>query len=527
MSKIVACNEEIKSIYYSGYTITKVYACGGELVYSLEPSFFIRNKYLSGGTIIDYEVSCEEEWGEVYCTDTKIYSEVCDPDSYLIESVMGDCATGIDENAYAECYSLSSVTFGENITTIGARAFRTDRKLKSVNLPSKVTTIGDYAFSDCSGLTRVTVNSVIPPTLGADVFLRTSSWLKIYVPCSSYEDYLVEWSQYKDRINPIGGIACNVKASLQYSATTELIYGEKQSITSAETYQGSTIKEVSAITVYSGVTTIGDNAFIKYRANKITLAKTITSIGNDAFYINDSPDIQTVILSSTTPPTVTSTSFKNQGSNFVIKIPNGSLEAYVNAPVWKDYYLDYIEGYVTPHQISYIERTSQKNGYINLNVGLTNVNRIVINYQCTSFNGDLVYTSDNKMKVNLEGQLYPYFNYSLNGDSFRVMASSSSSWGRLEHTHRIGNFYIQENDGTDIGHGSTQGEFSIGNLVVFGSNGCYAKIKSIKIYEWPYGESSILHNFVPYRKYDNTVTMYDTIGGNYATIVGTLKGSDE
>lgn len=527
MSKIVACNEEIKSIYYSGYTITKVYACGGELVYSLEPSFFIHNKYSSGGTIIDYEVSCEEEWGEVYCTDTKIYSEVCDPDSYLIESVMGDCATGIDENAYAECYSLSSVTFGENITTIGARAFRTDRKLKSVNLPSKVTTIGDYAFSDCSGLTRVTVNSVIPPTLGADVFLRTSSWLKIYVPCSSYEDYLVEWSQYKDRINPIGGIACNVKASLQYSATTELIYGEKQSITSAETYQGSTIKEVSAITVYSGVTTIGDNAFIKYRANKITLAKTITSIGNDAFYINDSPDIQTVILSSTTPPTVTSTSFKNQGSNFVIKIPNGSLEAYVNAPVWKDYYLDYIEGYVTPHQISYIERTSQKNGYINLNVGLTNVNRIVINYQCTSFNGDLVYTSDNKMKVNLEGQLYPYFNYSLNGDSFRVMASSSSSWGRLEHTHRIGNFYIQENDGTDIGHGSTQGEFSIGNLVVFGSNGCYAKIKSIKIYEWPYGESSILHNFVPYRKYDNTVTMYDTIGGNYATIVGTLKGSDE
>lgn len=526
MSKIVACNEEIKGIHYSGYTITKVYACGGELVYNLEPSFFLRNKYLSGGTIIDFEITCEEDSGEVHCSETKIYSEVCDPDSYLIESVMGDCATGIYDSAYAECYSLSSVTFGENITTIGARAFRTDRKLKSVNLPSKVTTIGNYAFSRCTGLTGVTVNSVIPPTLGTGVFDSTHADLKIFVPCGSFEDYLEAWSDFKDRINPIGG-GCHVKAKIQYSASSESVYGERQSITSAETYQGSSVKDATSISVYSGITTIGDNAFIKYRADNIYLTKTLTSIGNNAFYINDGLNTQTVTLYATTPPTVTSTSFKNLGSEFVIQIPSGSLDAYVNAPVWKDFYLDYIEGYVPPHQISYIERTSQKNGYINLNVGLTNVNRIVINYQSTNFNGDLVYTTDNNMKVRLEMGIYPYFNYSLNGDSFRVLASSSSSWGTLEHTHRIGNFYIQENDGTDIGHGSTQGEFSIGNLVIFGSNGCYGKIMSIKIYEWPYGESSILHNFVPYRKYDNTVTMYDTIGGNYATIVGTLKGSDE
>ena len=33
--KIVACGKEINSIHYSGYTITKVYGCGGELVYDV------------------------------------------------------------------------------------------------------------------------------------------------------------------------------------------------------------------------------------------------------------------------------------------------------------------------------------------------------------------------------------------------------------------------------------------------------------------------------------------------------------
>lgn len=33
MSKIVACNNIIKDIHYSGFTISKVYACGGQLVY--------------------------------------------------------------------------------------------------------------------------------------------------------------------------------------------------------------------------------------------------------------------------------------------------------------------------------------------------------------------------------------------------------------------------------------------------------------------------------------------------------------
>lgn len=36
MAKIIGCNSNINKIIYSGYTITKVYACGGELVYSAQ-----------------------------------------------------------------------------------------------------------------------------------------------------------------------------------------------------------------------------------------------------------------------------------------------------------------------------------------------------------------------------------------------------------------------------------------------------------------------------------------------------------
>ena len=37
MTKFVACNNEIKEVHYSGFTISKIYACGGQLVYSKDP----------------------------------------------------------------------------------------------------------------------------------------------------------------------------------------------------------------------------------------------------------------------------------------------------------------------------------------------------------------------------------------------------------------------------------------------------------------------------------------------------------
>ena len=61
MSKTVACNNEIKEVHYSGYTISKIYACGGQLVYSGETPPIPTDKKLymvdnTGGT---YTLECD------------------------------------------------------------------------------------------------------------------------------------------------------------------------------------------------------------------------------------------------------------------------------------------------------------------------------------------------------------------------------------------------------------------------------------------------------------------------------------
>ena len=59
------------------------------------------------------------------------------------------------------CFSLTSVTVGNGVTSIVSNAFENCSSLKSITIPDSVTSIGDYAFDDCSSLTSITIpNSV-------------------------------------------------------------------------------------------------------------------------------------------------------------------------------------------------------------------------------------------------------------------------------------------------------------------------------------------------------------------------------
>ncbi len=78
--------------------------------------------------------------------------------------------TGILEDAFMENTTLTEITLGDNITTIGASAFKNCDALTTVNFGSSVKTIGDMAFYDCDALTNITLpNSVIE--IGEDVFV--------------------------------------------------------------------------------------------------------------------------------------------------------------------------------------------------------------------------------------------------------------------------------------------------------------------------------------------------------------------
>ena len=76
---------------------------------------------------------------------------------YSLASVtLGDNVRDIGDFAFHDCSMLASVTLGDNVRDIGRRAFYNCRTLASVNLGDNVRDIGEYAFYNCSMLASVT-----------------------------------------------------------------------------------------------------------------------------------------------------------------------------------------------------------------------------------------------------------------------------------------------------------------------------------------------------------------------------------
>ena len=97
---------------------------------------------------------------------------------------------------------LTSITIPSSVTSIGYRTFEWGTSLPSITIPSSVTSIKSRAFNNCSRLSEVIVNAVVPPTLGADVFEYCNANLQIKVPAESLQVYKTAdgWSEYSSSI---------------------------------------------------------------------------------------------------------------------------------------------------------------------------------------------------------------------------------------------------------------------------------------------------------------------------------------
>ncbi len=78
------------------------------------------------------------------------------------EYVIPDGVTSIENNAFADCTSLTSITIPDSVTSIGGYAFYGCTSLTSITIPDSVTNIGSAAFQNCTSLTNITIpDSVI------------------------------------------------------------------------------------------------------------------------------------------------------------------------------------------------------------------------------------------------------------------------------------------------------------------------------------------------------------------------------
>ena len=162
----------------------------------------------------------------------------------------GHLVCQIGDRAFSACFSLTSVTLPEGLTSIGEDSFQRCESLASIALPAGLTAIGDNAFFSC-GLTSIALPDSLT-SMGANPFLGCSSLTAI-----------------------------DISPNHPVFAQTDGVLYEKGSGTLVCYPAG---KADSSFAVPEGTLSIGDDAFAGcFSLTSIALPEGLTSIGEGAF----------------------------------------------------------------------------------------------------------------------------------------------------------------------------------------------------------------------------------------------------
>ena len=178
------------------------------------------------------------------------------PDTYN-----GGAVTGIRASAFNGCTQLTSVTFGQNLSSIGENAFAGCTGLTEVTIPGTVTSMGWGAFYGCTNLKTVTVASGVTE-IGPYAFYRCENMTSLSLPTSL--KVIGDYAFYLCGKLPLLTLPNNVETIGSYA-----FYGASTLLT---------------ITVPSSVTSIGTHAFAgASKATDVTVGENVSSMGSYAF----------------------------------------------------------------------------------------------------------------------------------------------------------------------------------------------------------------------------------------------------
>ena len=230
----------------------------------------------------------------------------------------GDVTT-IGWSAFADCFSLTSVTIPDSVTTIGDYAFSNCFSLTSVTIGDSVTTIGYGAFCGCTSLTSVTIPDSVT-TIGGSAFSSCESLTSVTIP---------------DSVTTIGDYAFSHCPSLTSVTIPD-------SVTTIGSYAFYDCFSLTSVTIGDIVTTIADWAFAFCTSlTSVTIPDSVTTIGDNAF--DGCAGLKEVYCKATTPPTMGASVFADTDLESIY-VPTASVDAYKDNDGWIRY-SDIIFGY--------------------------------------------------------------------------------------------------------------------------------------------------------------------------------------
>lgn len=221
----------------------------------------------------------------------------------IVSVTIPDTVKEIRDSAFENCASLTSVSFGGELTGIKSSAFKNCTSLLSLTLPASLEEIDDYAFANCTGLYELTLEITDASVFGFMVFSGCESirTLTVYAPKmiesldlqrnleyvtfsggDTIPSYLFEDSATLKAVNIGEGIKTIKSGAFKNcSALTEVNVPS-----SLKTVEAWAFSECSALTAFNlnCVEEIGDYAFASCSSIKeITIPDSVKSLGSGAF----------------------------------------------------------------------------------------------------------------------------------------------------------------------------------------------------------------------------------------------------
>ena len=201
-----------------------------------------------------------EDGEEILSFGSDVFSNAPLESVYLGRS-LSDASSASSSLFYNNRTTLTSLTIGNSVTSIGSYAFSGCSGLTSVAIPNSVNIVGDYAFDGCSGLTEVTMED-------GESTLSLKSSIFNYCPLESL---------YLGRT-----LSCDNSPFKNQTTLTNIIIGNGVASIGDYTFEG--CGYLTSIAFPNSVSSIGNSAFSGCSGlTKIAIPNSVTTIGGSAF----------------------------------------------------------------------------------------------------------------------------------------------------------------------------------------------------------------------------------------------------
>lgn len=121
----------------------------------------VRNEFRLWQYPIKIHIEDLKQWFEIDMTRDWLSYELFLNDIAILDLVIPDGITKLEEGLFRNCQSITSVTIGNGVLEMGSRAFQQCLSLKSVTIGNGVSEIKDATFLNCENLLSVTIGNSV------------------------------------------------------------------------------------------------------------------------------------------------------------------------------------------------------------------------------------------------------------------------------------------------------------------------------------------------------------------------------